>query len=94
MLGFCAGLLVVPERLRYYADLRGLEKTELARRLAGFHGVSCRPEHTVTRDGALAVWCAGGHHVVFHAALPCEASFACASLGIDAACYALEIAPP
>jgi hypothetical protein len=83
----CAALLVLPLRFRYYADLRGLSTTELAKRLSQFHGVSCRPECAEARDGTLAVTCAGGQSVAFYAALPCEESFACGTLVIDSACW-------
>jgi len=91
---FSASLAVLPARFEHYADLRGLSTEELARRLSRFHGVACEPLNAVAHDGMLAVACEGGGQATFFAALPCEASFACDTLEIDAACWRPAGHPP
>jgi hypothetical protein len=78
---------IVLERFAYYADFRRLSAAETARRLTRYHGFGCEPASAVMHDGRLAVICDHGPSFDFFADLPCEESFACGTLKIDAACW-------
>jgi hypothetical protein len=78
---------IVPARHAYYADFSGLSPTETARRLTRYHGFGCEPLNPVFHDGRLTLTCSDSQSFDFYAELPCEESFACGTLEIDAACW-------
>ena len=77
----------------YWGRLAGLDDRALAQRLLSSRGIWCAPEIVDRIDeGELRVVCADATHL-FAAVPSCSESFACATLGFDAACWERAVAP-
>jgi len=82
-------LVLVPTAVAwlYWGRLAGLDDPALARRLLGSRGIWCTPK-IVERpeEGVLRIVCADGTYT-FAVEPSCDESFACDTLGFDAACW-------